>query len=279
MTKLEVNSFCVDRPVYLFSFIQVRVSATSRPKPTSLRHAPVTSPFATDTAKMTDGKSRFLNVGGTIGMNPTAQVCGSFGGTSALESNHRRWAIASHTVMNFAEGNESESIFWRFTHNDVAYKSERLQEWSFARELLPSALYAFSRAPVLEMELMVFWSEVSGARPTKKRGFFPLRGAEEASSPIFANFIYRVSVKVDLNEIHDEHSWIVGTGTADDSTWDELRTAKQGTVHLAAVEKFAERHSDLHPGSTTLTNCQVILQRAIEGRIILTEQERNGKWN
>ena len=279
MTKLEVNSFFVDRPVYLFSLIQVRVTATSYPKPTSLRHAPVTSPFATDIAKMTDGKSRFLNVGGSIGMNPTVQAGGSFGGTSGLESKHKRWAIASHTVMNSTEGNESESIFWRFTHNDIAYKSERLQRWSFARDLLPSALYAFSRAPVLEMELMVFWSEVSGARHAKQRAFFPSRGVEEASSHIFANFIYQVSVKVDLNDIEDEHSWIVGGDAADASTWGELRAAQQGTVHLAAVEKFAERHSDQDPDSTAPTDCQVILQRAIEGRITLTEQERNGKWS
>ena len=216
-------------------------------------------------------------------MNPTAQVLvgGSFGQTSALESNHRRWAIASRTVMNSTEGNESESIFWSLTHNDVAYKSERLQGWSFARELLPSALYAFSRAPVLEVEVMVFWSEDSGMGHRKRRGFFPLnlRGSEEASaSPhAFANFIYQVSVKVDLNDIKDDHSWIVGGDTADDPPRDELRTAKQGTVHLKPVAKTAERHSDLDPGSMALTDCQVILQRAIEGRITLTAQERNGE--
>ena len=125
---------------------------------------------------------------------------------------------------------------------------------------------------------MVFWSEPegSGMRHAKPRRGSP-RGAE-ASSLIFANFIYQVSVRVDLNDIQHDRSWILGGDTADNRTWDELPAAKQGafqTVHFDIITTNAETHSRV---GTAPTNCQVILQRAIEGRITLTEQER-GKWN
>ena len=123
---------------------------------------------------------------------------------------------------------------------------------------------------------MVFWSEDSC---TLQLGSFPgnLRGAGEASSLIFANFIYQVLVKVDLKDIPDDNSLIVDGDADHELTRDELRAAKQRTVHLAPVDKIAVRCSDLHPGSTALPNCQVRLQRAIEGRMTLTEHERRGK--
>ena len=127
------------------------------------------------------------------------------------------------------------------------------------------------------------WSEDSGTPRVKQRGFFPFnfrQGTKEPrnSSAIFANFIYQVSVRVDSNDIKDDYSWIMGGDAADDPTSDELRPAKQGTAHLAPVKLITTRHSEC-PGSTALTNCQVILQRAIEGRIILTAQERTGEWS
>ena len=161
--------------------------------------------------------------------------------------------------MNSTEGNESARIFWSFTHNDVAFKSERLQRWAFAPEYLPYAQYGFSRAPVLETELMVFWSEDSGTLRVKQRGFFPFnfrQGTKEPrnSSAIFANFIYQVSVRVDSNDIKDDYSWIMGGDAADDPVSDELRAAKQGIAHLAPVKLITTRHSEC-PGSTALTNC------------------------
>ena len=147
------------------------------------------------------------------------------------------------------------------------------------RRLQSSALYyGFSQALTLEIELMVFWSEPedSGMRHAELRRVSP-RGTE-TSPVIFANFIYRVSVRVDLNDIQHDSSWILGGDTADNRTWDELPVAKQGafqTIHFDTVTTNAETHSG---GGTAPTNCQLILQRAIEGRITLTEQER-GKWN
>ena len=219
------------------------------------------------------GESRSLTARGTIGISPTAQIGVSFGETSTSERNQGQWKIVPRTVMDFTKGNESESIFWRYTCND-AYKSEHRQAWSFPRELLPSALYGFSRSsrePALEIEIMVFWSEPEDSG--RQRGFFPFdsRATEKASSAIFANFIYQVSVKVDLNDIQADQSYTAGGTTADRPSRDDLCAAKQGTVHLDPVKTFAE--SDSGTGSTAHKPCEVVLQRAIEGRITLTKRE------
>ena len=286
MTDLEFNSIFVDQPTYLFSFAQIRVSATSGLKPTSLKYTPTTKTFI-DTAKATTGKNRIMNVAGSFCMNPTAQVGATWGGSSGLETTQNQWVIIAEKTMTSAEGKGSENIFWRYAHNDAGFKSDRLEKWSYERSLLPSATFGFSRfgpAPAVEAEVMVLWSEDSEGQHAK-RGFFPLRsaagtGAERQKSPVFANFIYQVAVKVDLGDVKDEFSNVIVGDLADTSTWDELHqasVAKRGATHLEPIKRTAEKDSDLDHENGVVTDCHVFIHRAIEGRVSLSDEEKKGR--
>src|SRR6185369_9104523 len=96
---------------------------------------------------------------------------------------------------------------------------ERLHEWSYAYEVLPSALFGFTKTPTVETEVMVFWSQDSPMRHGKFKKTMPLRNKRHPS-PAFANFIYQVVAKVDLNDIVDDHSWVVLGHQADQLNWD-----------------------------------------------------------
>ena len=285
MTDLEFNSIFIDQPAYLFSFAQIRVSATSDIKPTSLKYTPTTKTFV-DAAKAITGKSRVANVAGCFSMNPAVQSGATWGASSGLETTQNQWAIVAEKTMTSAEGKGSENIFWGYAHNDAGFKSDRLQKWSYEYSLLPFATFGFSRfgqAPVVEAEVMVLWSEDSEGQHTKQRGFFPLRSAAEAErqkSPVFANFIYQVAVTVDLNDVKDEFSNVIVGDLADTSTWDELyqaSVAKRGATHLEPIKRTAEKDSDLDPEDGMVTDCHVFIHRAIEGRVSLSDEEKKGR--
>ena len=286
VTNLEFNSIFVDQPTYLFSFAQIRVSATSDLKPTSLKYTPTTKTFVS-TAKAITGKSRALSVTGSFSMN-VAQVTATWGASSGIESTQNQWAIIAERTMTSAEGKDSENIFWRYAHNDVAFKTDRLQKWTYERSLLPSATFTLNRsgpAPVVEAEVMVLWSEDSEEQHAKQRGFFPLRIAagtdrDRQKSPVFANFIYQVAVKVDLNDVKDQFSDVTIGNVADTLTWNELHdafVAKRGATHLEPIKKTAEKESDVDPEKSVVTDCHVLIHRAIEGRVSLSDEEKKGR--
>jgi len=287
VTSLEFNSIFIDQPTYMFSFAQIRVSATSDIKPTSLEYTPTTKTFV-DTAKTITGKGRIMKAVGCFSMNPTAQVGATWGSSSGLETRQNQWAIIAEKTMTSAEGKGSENIFWRYVHNDAGFKSDRLQKWSYERSLLPTAIFGFSRRgpkPAVEAEVIVLWSEDSEGQHVKRRGLFPLRSAagaaaERQKSPVFANFIYQVAVKVDLNDIKDELSDIMVGELADYLTWDELHqasVAKKGATHLEVIKRTAEKDSDLDSEDGIVTDCHVFIHRAIEGRVSLSDEEKKGR--
>lgn len=286
MTNLEVNSSFVDQPPYFFAFAQVRITAKSDCKPTVLNYTPTTTTFCS-TAKTSAGKSRVMNLGGTVGMNSGAHAGVSWGGTSGLETIQNQWAIIAETTNN--EGNGSENIFWRYAHNDSVFKPDRLQKWSFTRALLPRAFFGYSRfgpAPVAEAEVMVLWSEDSEAHHGRQRGFFPLRntqGMEIQKSSVYANFIYQIAVTVDLEDVKDDFSNVIVGDMADAITWDELNDASMagnGATHMVPEKRTAEKDSEVGTRSGMLTDCRISIHRAIEGRVSVAVEElkQGGKW-
>jgi len=283
LTSLEFNSILINQPTYLFSFAQIRFTATSDSQLTYLKYTPTAKTFV-DTAKAIAGKNRATKVGVSISMNPGVQFDHARGGSSGLETTQNQWAIATQTTETSAEGKNSENIFWRYTYNDAW--AGQLQNWSYEPTLLPSAIFTTSRlgpAPVVEAEVMVLWSDDSEGQHAKRRGFFPLRsaaGAEHQKSSVFANFIYQVAVKVDLNDVKDERSDVIVGGLADTSTWDELRqasVAKRGTTHFEPIKRTAEKDCDLDPENGVATHCHVFIHRAIEGRVFLSDEEKKGR--
>jgi hypothetical protein len=260
----------------VFSIVQVRVTATADQKPACLRHTPTTTPFAMDTVKTITGKNKAFNVGTTLGGHSAGPlvgtIAGSWGATSILELNQRRWSIASQRIMKSVQGKQSESVFWRYTHNDVAFKPKRPDKWNYTREFLPSAIYGFEQVPVVEAELMVFWSENSRSH-SRKRGFFPLN-AKEPPPPVFSNFIYQASVMVDLKTIKDEYSWVTVEDLSDTAKQDDL--SKERIICYPEVQKPARKHVETGSESIASTNCHVTIQRAVEGRSRLTDEEING---
>ena len=282
MTSLEVNSSTVDPPPYFFSFAQVRITAKSDCQPTSLLHyTPTTIPLYS-TARMSTGRSKFVNIG--MNMHSGAQAGVTWGGISGLETVQNQWAITVEKTNN--KGNGSENVFWRYAYNDSVFQPDRLQKWSFTRELLPRVFFGYSRlglAPVAEAEVMVLWSEDSDAHHGRQRGFFPLRntqGVELKKSSVFANFIYQIAVMVDLGNIRDDSSNVMVGDIGDTITWDELYEASvtnSGATHMEPEKRTAEKDSDLGPGGGALADCHIFIHRAIEGRVsVAVEELRQG---
>ena len=219
-----------------------------------------------------------MNIGMNMNAGPQAAV--AWGGTSGLEAIQNQWAIIAETTNN--EGNGSENVFWRYAHNDSVFGPDRLQKWTFTRALLPHTFFGYSRfgpAPVAEAEVMVLWSEDTEAHHGRQRGFFPLRntqGVEPQKSPVFANFIYQIAVTVDLENVKDDFSNVMVGDMADVITWEELSEASvtnSGATHMEPAKRTAEKDSDVEPRRGVLTDCDIFIHRAIEGRVSVAVEE------
>jgi len=262
MTSLEVNSSFVDQSPYFFSFAQVRITAKSDYEPTVLSYTPTTTTF-NSTAKTSTGKS-------TVSKGPAVQAGVAWSGPSVLKTIQNRWAIIAEMTNN--EGNGSENISWRYTHNDAVFEPGRLHR--FTREPLPRAFFGYrpSRpAPAAEAEVMVLWSEISNTHNGRQRGFFPTRktqGVETQKSLVFANFIYQITVVVDLENVKEEFSFGFVKDVPDMTTQvepHEVSVANSGAIHMVPEKRTAEKDYDVETRSGKLTDRHICIHRAIEG--------------
>jgi len=279
MTGLEVSSIFVDRPAYLLSLAQVQMTAYS-PEPVVLLHrSPQHLHTEGDSAKRTLTRNTGFSLGTVLGASPSVQAQYSAGGASGTENQMRRWDVASHKIMDVNETQpkgESDGAVWKYTHNDAIFG--RVEGWSFDHELRPSAVFGFSDVkPEVEVQVTVFWSSEAHTKLMKPRDSFPFRWRRaKAQQSVFANFVYQVTVVVDLENVQDERSWIMPRKPLDSVKRKELSAIK-GPIHFDPVAGVAKTHSEDQMEEVVSAGWDVSITRGVEERARLTAPERSGK--
>ncbi|KAF9464513.1 hypothetical protein BDZ94DRAFT_1255901, partial [Collybia nuda] len=148
---------------------------------------------------------------------------------------------------------------WKYAHNNKHYTPETRNDF----EPKPSVTFGLSRAsskiPQVEVEVVMDYSWSSPVLTFCD--WFADISKPKKSLPAFSNFLHQVSVEIDLEHIKQRREWVVGLDAEDRYEVPEIDT-------------------ELKPISTTLesnigeSDCEVLLRRALHGRVYVTAEQR-----
>lgn len=296
MTMLDISthSTSADLSKYTLGLSQIRIMASSCPT-SVIKCSPGTTHAEEDTVKAKAERNTMGGAWATFSANPNLRLGGSMSRTTGAERTQRRWEIIAHRLGAGdgpgGAGAHSKGMLWKYAHNKNGDAFERVAAESFENK--PSAVFGFSRAPhypmpLLEVEVVVYWSlsgstQRSAGHSWHRDYLQPFRRSKGKGGmggggglPAFMNFLHHVSVVVDLGKVARGSSWIVDVDAADEQTVKGLEAAG-GSIVFQPLSRVAEKVVAGAPSTVTGSECEIVLRRAVEGRVAaLTEGECAG---
>lgn len=212
-----------------------------------------------DTLKSKTERTTSAGIRGVFSASPSVRVDATGGHTSGEERNQKRWGVVGRRLpRNGVTGAPQKTVIWKYTHNTKFYPPEAQNIF----EPTPAATFGLSRTlkawPCLEVEVVTSYSWLA---PPPGKAFLDLlrsRAKPKNGPPAFRNFLHQTSVMIDLEELKESITWIL-----DLNLDEELKTAKLGYAGKATIKQLE--------GNNGLSDCNVSLQAALHGHIVLSE--------
>ena len=276
-TELDFSSTQVNQQTYSLSFVQARIKAASEGGLEIVGREPTSQPFEeTELVTTENTKVRAVAAGAVLGpTNPALTVGTSATQTSGVTRKTSEWNVTPHIDEEVAG---VLSAVWNYAHKDDAWDPVKM--CTSDRKFHPWATFGFQTIKTeVEVGLTLFWSLDRNFRESqgKIKHFFPMRWPwTKSSNPIFFNFVYQISVVVDLEKIPDGDSWIMSKMKPDNVKKEDLDPSKSA-VPLGQTADTARQYSESgEMNDVVSTDCSVIIKTAVKGRVELTPEERTG---
>ena len=239
--------------------------------------------FRGNSAKQIDSKSKQIDTKFTAAANPSAVLGYSAGVGTSTERTLGEWDVSTSTLttsdalhLKICQNDSSAGAWWRYIHNDAL--CDHIPSANFQNDLCPSAVFTLEEVSArtkVEVKVSVFWvnrPQAQAAQPVWK--FW--KRSEKTRMPIFSNFVYQVTVVLDLEKVRDGSSWSVLGNTTDQLEMPKFSALKNPEpIHfdgIASVAKTRNKAMKIVP-----TDTQILMTSAIQGKVELTTAEKAGK--
>ena len=280
--KLAAAPILINQPAYILSLAQVQIAACSPSKMKLSSQEPKDVHFRGNSAKQIDSKSKLTEAKFTAAANPNATLGFSAGVGSSTERTLGEWDVSTSTLtksdashLKISQTDSSAGAWWRYIHNDAL--CDHIRKANFQDDLCPSAVFTLAEVSTqtkVEVKVSVFWVNPPEAQPVWK--FW--KRSEKTRMPIFSNFVYQVTVVLDLEKVHDGFSWGM---IENHDTIDHLEMTKSSAskdpepIHFDRVT--AEAATRNKAMKIVPTDMQIMMASAIQGKAELTTAEKAGE--
>jgi hypothetical protein len=267
-------------PDYVLSLAQVQIAACSPSKMKLSSQEPNDLHLGGNSAKQIVSKSKLTEAKFTAAANPNATLGFSAGVGSSTERTLGEWDVSTSTLtksdashLKISQTDSSAGAWWRYIHNDAL--CDHIQKTNFQDDLCPSAVFTLAEVSTqtkVEVKVSVFWVNPPQAQPVWK--FW--KRSEKTRMPIFSNFVYQVTVVLDLEKVHDGFSWSMIENTADHLEMTKFSASKDPEpIHFDGVT--AEATTRNKAMKIVPTDTQILMTSAIQGKAELTTAEKAGE--
>ena len=236
--------------------------------------------FWGNSAKQTDSKSKQTGAKITAAANPNATLGFSIGVGSSTERTLGEWDVSTSTLtksdalhLKISPNDSSAGVWWRYIHNDALF--DHVPKANFENDLCPSAVFTLddviTRAKV-EVKVSVFWVNPLQSPPVWTRKFW--KRSEKTRMPIFSNFVYQVTVVLDLEKVRDGSSFRTIGNTADRLDMTKFSASKdpEPIIHFDGITTVLKTRNKAKE-----TDTQILMTSAIQGKAELTTAEKAGE--
>ena len=235
--------------------------------------------FRGNSAKQISSKSKLTEAKFTAAANPNATLGFSAGVGSSTERTLGEWDVSTNTLiksdtshLKISQTDSSAGAWWRYIHNDAL--CNQILKANFQDDLCPSTVFTLAEVSTqtkVEVKVSVFWVNRPQSQPSWK--FW--KRSEKTPMPIFSNFVYQVTVILDLEKAHDGFSWgmIENTDHLDMTKFSASKDPEP--IHFDGVT--AEATTRNKAMKIVPTNMQILMRSAIQGKAELTTAEKAGE--
>ena len=263
------------------SLAQVQIAACSPSEMELSSQEPKDMHFRGNLAKQIDSKSKQIDAKFTAAAHPNATLRFSAGVGSSTERTLGEWDVSTSTLtmsdalhLKICQNDSLVGAWWRYIHNDALF--DHIPKANFQSDLCPSAVFTLDEVSTrtkVEVKVSVFWVNPPQTQPVWK--FW--KRSEKTRMPIFSNFVYQVTVILDLEKVHDGSSWRTIGNTADRLDMTKFSASKdpEPTIHFDGVTAVPKRRNKTM--KTVPTNMQIMMTSAIQGKAELTTAEKAGE--
>ena len=237
--------------------------------------------FRGNSAKQIDSKSKLINAKFTAAANPNATLGYSAGEGSSTERTFGEWDVSTSTLtmsdalrLKINQNDSSAGVWWRYIHNDALF--DHIPKINFQNDLCPSAVFTLDEVSArtkVEVKVSVFWVNPPQPQPAWK--FW--KRSEKTRMPIFSNFVYQVTVVLDLEKVRDGSSWRTIENTTDRLEMTKFSALKdpEPIIHFDGVTAVPKTRNKTM--KTVPTDMQIVMTSAIQGKAELTTAEKAGE--
>ena len=264
-TSLAAVSNFINQPqaVYILSQAHIQIAACSSRKMTLLSQEPTDLEFRGNSAKQIDSKNKLATIGFTASATPNATLGFSAGVGSSTERTLGEWKVSTSTLMEsdilhlkISQNDSLAGAWWKYTHNYEL--CGHISKVIFQDDLCPSTIFTLSTQTKVEVKVLVFWVNLPQAQPVWK---FWKRSEK---MPIFSNFVYEVTVILDLEKVPDGSSWGMIKNTIDHDLPKFSALKDPEPIHLHGVTTVAETRDEVK--EIVPTEIQISMKSAIQGK-------------
>ena len=234
--------------------------------------------FRGNSAKQVDSKIKQIDAKFTATAVPQVALGFSAGAGSSMERTLGEWDISTSILtksdalhLKINQRDSSTGAWWRYIHNDALY--DHISKADFQADLCPSAIFTLDKVSTqtkVEVKVSVFWVNPPQAQPVWK---FWKRSEK---MPIFSNFIYQVTIILDLEKVCEGSSWSMIENTTDRLEMAKFSGLKDPEpIHfdgVAAVAVTRDKAMKIVP-----TDTEILMASAIQGKAELTTAEKAGE--
>ena len=138
--------------------------------------------------------------------------------------------------MKTSQNDSSAGAWWKYTHHNEL--CGHIPKANFQDDLCPSAVFTLSTQTKVEVIVSVLWVNLPQAQPVWK---FWKRSEK---MPIFSNFVYQVTVNLNLEKVPDGFSWGMIENTIDHDMPKFSALKDPEPVHFDGVMAVAETRDE-----------------------------------
>ena len=244
-------------------------------------------PFGGNSAKQIDSKSKQADAKFTAAANPNATLGFSAGVGSSTERTLGEWGVSTSTLttsdalhLKTCQNDSSAGAWWRYIHNDAL--CDHIPNANFQNDLCPSAVFTLDEVSTrikVEFKVSVFWVNRPQAQPAQSmwKKIWKRSDSEKTQMPVFSNFVYQVTVVLDLEKVRDDYSWRTIGNTADRLEMTQFSASKnpEPIIHFDGVTAVLKTRNKTM--ETVPTDTQILMTSAIQGKAELTTAEKAGE--
>ena len=265
---------------YVLSLAQVQIAACSPSKMKLSSQEPKDLHFKGNSAKQVDSKSKQIDAKFTATAVPQVALGFSAGARSSTERTLGEWDVSTSTLtesdalhLKISQNDSLAGAWWRYIHNDALYG--HILKADFQPDLHPSAVFTMDKVSTqtkVEVKVSAFWVNSPQAQPQPVWKFWK----RSEKMPIFSNFIYQVTIVLDLEKVCDGSSWSMIKNTTDRLEMMKFSVLKDPEpIHFDGVTAVAASRNKAM--KIVPTDTEILMTSAIQGKAELTTAEKAGE--